>query len=361
MRNKIIFSLAVIGLIVGLVSAYIFSIQKKPQPPVFNPASNPYGKGIYANGIVESYQSNGENINIYPEVSGVITKILVSEGQNVHKGEPLLILDDSIQRATVEQQRSQARAALSLLNELKAEPRRENLEIAKAQVDYAGANLKLARDSYDKQKKAYELSPGAVSRDVLDTAENTMKTAAANLQVADRQYELTKAGAWVYDIKNQENQYTALTKAYQASNALLAKYTINAPLDGVVLSISAAVGSYVSGQGTYETYTQGFSPLLVMGNSQKYFGLRCYIDEILVPRMPQESKMNAQMFIRGTDIHVPLQYVRVQPYVSPKIQLSDQRAERVDVRVLPVIFRFEKPKNLNIYPGQLVDVYIGEK
>lgn len=361
MRNKILFSLAAIGLIAGLVSAYVFAIQKKPQPPAFNPASNPYGKGIYANGIIESYQSNGENINIYPEVSGVITGILISEGEDVHKGQPLLMLDDSIQRAIVEQQKSQAEAALSLLNELKAQPRKENLDIARSQVDFASASLKTAQDSYDKQRKTYELSPGAVSRDVLDTAENTMRTAKANLEVANRQYELTKAGAWLYDIKNQDNQYVALTKAYQASNALLAKYTIKAPVDGKVLSINTAVGSYVSGQGTYETYTQGFNPLLVMGGSQQYFAVRCYIDEILVPRMPQEPKINAQMFIRGTDIHVPLQYVRVQPYVSPKIQLSNQRTERVDVRVLPVIFRFEKPKNFYIYPGQLVDVYIGEK
>jgi HlyD family secretion protein len=34
--------------------------------------------------------------------------------------------------------------------------------------------------------------------------------------------------------------------------------------------------------------------------------------------------------------------------------------ERVDVRVLPVIFRFDKPKGVNLYPGQLVDVFIGE-
>jgi len=27
---------------------------------------------------------------------------------------------------------------------------------------------------------------------------------------------------------------------------------------------------------------------------------------------------------------------------------------------LPVVFRFKKPKDINIYPGQLVDVYIGE-
>ncbi|MDA8171825.1 MAG: hypothetical protein M0Z48_08380 [Nitrospiraceae bacterium] len=56
-----------------------------------------------------------------------------------------------------------------------------------------------------------------------------------------------------------------------------------------------------------------------------------------------------------------MKYERVRPYVSPKIELSNQRTERVDVRVLPVIFGFDRPKNINLYPGQLVDVYIGEK
>ena len=28
-------------------------------------------------------------------------------------------------------------------------------------------------------------------------------------------------------------------------------------------------------------------------------------------------------------------------------------------RVLPVIFAIDKPANINIYPGELVDVYIG--
>jgi HlyD family secretion protein len=195
----------------------------------------------------------------------------------------------------------------------------------------------------------------------LDNAENAVKVAKANLEVAQKQYELTKAGAWVYDIRNQERQYNALSKAATASNALLAKYAIKAPSDGVILSINAAVGSYISTQGTYDTYTQGFNPAMVMGDAQNYMGLRCYIDEILIQRLPPSSEMKAEMFVRGTDVRIPLQYVRVQPYVSPKIQLSNQRTERVDVRVLPVIFRFEKPRNANIYPGQLVDVYIGGK
>ena len=67
------------------------------------------------------------------------------------------------------------------------------------------------------------------------------------------------------------------------------------------------------------------------------------------------------MQIRGTEVKVPLTFVRLQPYVTPKIELSDQRLERVDLRVLPVLFRFEAPKDLTLYPGQLVDVYIGSR
>ncbi len=361
MRNKILLTLSIIGIIGGLISAYIYAKEQKPQSPAFTPASNPYASGIYANGIIESYQSNGENINIFPEVSGTVTQIMVTEGQTVRKGTALMMMDDSVQRATAEQQKAQAEAALALLEELKAQPRKENLEIAKAQVELATANLKTAQDQLDKQRKSYELYPKSVSKNDLDNAENAVKVAKANFEVAQKQYELTKAGAWVYDIKNQENQYIALTKAFISSNALLAKYLIKAPSDGVILSINAAVGSYISTQGTYDTYTQGSNPVLVMGDPQNYMGVRCYIDEILIQRLPHSSEMKAEMSIRGTDVRLPLQYVRVQPYVSPKVQLSNQRTERVDVRVLPVIFRFEKPRNTNVYPGQLVDVYIGGK
>ena len=105
---------------------------------MFPPAQNPYSKGVYANGIIESFQSNGANINIFPEVSGTITRILVAEGATVARGTPLLLLDDSIQKAVVEQQKAQADAALALLQELKAQPRKEVLEVSKAQVDGCG-------------------------------------------------------------------------------------------------------------------------------------------------------------------------------------------------------------------------------
>ena len=69
--------------------------------------------------------------------------------------------------------------------------------------------------------------------------------------------------------------------------------------------------------------------------------------------------MVAQMTPRGTSRHVALRFEHIQPYVSPKIELSDQRQERVDVRVLPVVFSFAPPPGWAIYPGQQVDIYIG--
>ena len=158
-RNKIIFTLSILGVLAALVAAYLFGVQRKAQPPVFKPVSNPYDSAIYANGIIESDQASGENINIFPEVSGPITQVLAREGQPVTAGTPLFTIDDSVQRATTEQLRAQSDAALALLDELKAQPRPETLAIAKAQVELAEANLKAARDQYDKDRASYDMRP----------------------------------------------------------------------------------------------------------------------------------------------------------------------------------------------------------
>jgi len=292
--NKIIFTIAILGILAGLVAAYIFGMERKAQPPVFKPVSNPFDSAIYANGMIESDLPSGENINIFPQVSGPITKVFVQEGQEVSAGTPLFTIDDSVQRA--------------------------NTELAEA-------NLKVARDQYDKRLAAYDADPKSVSKDVLDTAEDTV------------------------------NQATA---ALKAANALLQYYSVKAPIDGVVLAVNATVGGYVSSQGDYDTYTELFDPLVIMSSPQDYMQVRCYVDEILVSRFPSHWHIQAQMQITGTDIKVPLEFVRVQPYISPKIELSNEKQEQVDLRVLPVIFRFEK-KDAPVYPGQMVDVFIGQE
>ncbi len=361
MKNRLLFGLAIVGLILGVATAFVSGRTKKNPPATFTPASNPYLKGIFANGIVESYQENGANINIYPEVPGVVTRILISEQQSVARGTPLLSIEDSVQRATVEQQKAQLEAARALLAELKAQPRPENLAVARSQLQAAAAALKTSADQRDKLKHSYDLQPRSVSASDLDNAENAVRVAAAGLDVAQKQLDLVRAGAWTYDVRNQESQCEALSKAVASSTALLNKYEIRAPAEGTILTINAAVGSFVSTQGSYDAYTQSYLPVISMGTAQADFQVRCYVDEILVQRLPSSPGIQATMFFRGSDKGIPLQFVRMQPYVSPKIELSNQRTERVDVRVLPLIFRFRKPDSLPVYRGQLVDVYIAEK
>ena len=205
-RNKIIFALSIIGILAGLVAAYLFGIERKAQPPVFKPVSSPYDSAIYANGIIESDQSSGANINIYPEVSGPITQVLVREGQTVSAGTLLFTIDDSVPRANVE---------------------------------LAEANLKAARDQYDKRRAAYNIDPKSISKDVLDTAEDAVNQAAATLK---------------------------------AANALLQKYSVKAPLDGVVLALNVTAGSYVSSQGAYDAYTRGIRPAGGYGSASRVSG-----------------------------------------------------------------------------------------
>ncbi|MGH9396363.1 MAG: HlyD family secretion protein [Terriglobia bacterium] len=357
MKLKGLFVVALIGVVAGGVAVRFFSTQRPSPPPLHQPPSNPYPNGIYAEGIVESEQTSGENINVFPDVSGTVKDVYVREGQHVRRGMPLLLVDDSVQRATTEQLLAQARAADRLLEELKAEPRKQNLEIAAAQVQAAEATLKSAEDTLGYQEASYRI--GVSTKQSLDSALDAAATAKANVEVAKKQYVLTKAGAWNYDIRNQEGQYAALEASYRSSLALLSRYTLRAPRDGIVLSINTVAGSYISAQGAYDSYTQGFDPVLLLGSPGSVLDVRCYVDEILVPRLPPSSMMKTRMLIRGTHITIPLEYVRTEPYVSPKIELSDQRTERVDVRDLPVIFRFNKPKGVNLYAGELVDVFIG--
>jgi HlyD family secretion protein len=98
-----------------------------------------------------------------------------------------------------------------------------------------------------------------------------------------------------------------------------------------------------------------------MSTPQSYLSVRCFIDEILVTKLPAPGHIRAEMQIRGTNVKIPLEFVRVQPLVTPKIELSNQREEKVDLRVLPVLFRFSAKNVTAVYPGQQVDVYIGKK
>ncbi len=84
--------------------------------------------------------------------------------------------------------------------------------------------------------------------------------------------------------------------------------------------------------------------------------IRADIDEVNAVEVKTGSR--AVAYLRGyTAKHIPLDFVRIDPYIVPKRQLTGDTRERVDVRVLQVIYRFKLP-DFPVYPGQQVDVFI---
>jgi HlyD family secretion protein len=310
MKTKYLFLIATIGILAAIVSIVVYNQKVKVQAPLAI-SYNPYEAGIYATGIVESDQINGSNVNVYSEVSSKVTDIMVTNGQEIKKGTPLLALEDSVQRGIVEKDL--------------------------AEIRYAQANLVDVQEQLDKIQKAYQINSKAVSLNALDNAINAVKIAKESVSVAQGQYESDKA--------------------------LLDKYIIHSPIDGIVLRIVPAIGDYSAvAVGSWDTYTQAFLPPLQLGVVTPYLQVRAYVDEILTPKLPEPSKLEATLFVRGLqNKSIPLEFSSIQPYTIPNIELSDERSERVDVRVVPIIFKFEKPKDINIFPGQLVDIYIKGK
>jgi hypothetical protein len=66
----------------------------------------------------------------------------------------------------------------------------------------------------------------------------------------------------------------------------------------------------------------------------------------------------AVAFLKGdTRNPIPLRFVRIEPYVVPKKSLTGDSSERVDTRVLQIIFELERPAT-PLYVGQQMDVFI---
>lgn len=310
MNTKYLFLIALLGILAGVTSVGVYNKKIKAQPPLAV-NYNPYETGIYATGIVESDQTTGSNVNIYSEVSSTITHVFVKPSDSIKKGDPIMSLDDSVQLGIVEKDLSSIR--------------------------YAKATLQEAQQQLDKIQKAYSINPKSVSLYDFDNAKNAVLIAKESVAVAQGQYE--------------------------SDSALLEKYVIRSPIDGTVLRIVPTAGDYAAAAlGSWDPYTQSFLPPIQLGVTSPYLQVRAYVDEILTPQLPNPEQLEATLFIRGlNNKSIPLEFFNIQPFTIPNIELSNERNQRVDVRVLPIVFRFQKPDDIQIFPGQLVDIYIKGK
>ncbi len=131
----------------------------------------------------------------------------------------------------------------------------------------------------------------------------------------------------------------------QAAQAQLHRETVRSPIDGTVLFVDVRPGEYAP-PGGRRLAIGSIDPMQV----------RVDIDEVEFARFAQGGK--AQASLRGVPgSSLPLKFLRVVPLVQPKRTLTGEAAERIDTRVVQVIYELGQGTH-RVQPGQVVDVYI---
>jgi multidrug resistance efflux pump len=188
----------------------------------------------------------------------------------------------------------------------------------------------------------------------------------AEAQLADAKFDLTlteplaaKGIASVEDLQKKrfaaqkaEAQLVQARAELKSSETNLERLTVRAPVGGQVLQLKVHPGEFAPVAAT----AAGQPPLILLG-SVTPLHMRVDVDENDAWRV--RAGATASGYLRGNkNIKVPLTFVRFEPYVVPKKSLTGDGTERVDTRVLQVIFSFERG-DLPIYVGQQMDVFIG--
>lgn len=304
------FVLAVSGLVgITLVLRTIHAQESQVPPPPVAPPEKPFTRGVAATGILEAW---GENVNIGAPVSGLVTHVppAIKVNAVVKKGDVLFLLDDRELRAQL--LRQQAAVAVA----------KANLEVSRAQLVKVQDMLKSMQSVTDQR---------AISQD--DLRNRTNDVAVSRAQVTAGEAQLLSAQA---DVKQTE--------------ALIERLSVRAPRDGTILQLNIREGEFAAP-------TNRVSPM-VLGDLSSY-QVRADVDEqnaVLI-----KKKQTAKAYLKGdSKTSYPLEFVRIEPYVIPKVSLTGASTERVDTRVLQVIFQLKAPEGKPIYVGQQVDVFIDE-
>jgi RND family efflux transporter MFP subunit len=283
--------------IAGMVFASMIVLRLSAADPVPPPPHSP-PSNPFARSVAAAglVEAQGENIALGVPVAGLVTSLSVRVWDKVEPGQPLLYLDDRELRASLIGQRARVQVA----------------EATEARLRGMLERLEKVTDSR------------AITREELETRRS-------DLQVA------TAEGA-------------AARAAVEQTETLLSRLVVRAPRAATVLQVNTRPGEFVTPGATR-------SPL-VLGDLT-YFQVRADVDEQVAPRV--RPNMKAVGYLKGdTQRPIPLEFVRIEPFIIPKVSLTGGSAERVDTRVLQVIYRCQASTNSTLYVGQQLDLYLEE-
>lgn len=304
-RRYLLPILAIVGFLFGIATVFRTNTPVPVAQPVSPPTEAPFPSFIAGAGIVEA---RSQNIAIGTPLPGIVKHVFVQVGDKVKAGDPLFQIDD--------------RDALAELG-----VRRAALAQAKAAVVEAEATLNDAETLRDLAEAVTDRR--AISTEDLKRRRNGVLIARAKLGTAKAQVAQAEA-------------------QLQSVLTTLDRLLVRAPRDSEVLQVNERPGEFAMA-GPLST------PLMILGNLDRLH-IRVDIDENDAWRFRRDAEAIA--YLRGNRaFKVDLTLAWVEPFVLPKKSLTGDSTERVDTRVLQVVYSFD-PKQLNAYVGQQMDVFI---
>ncbi len=270
-----------------------YGARTPPTPPIEFPPPSPPYKHYVAGAGI--VEAASLDINIGTPFNEIVTDVFVKVGAEVKKGDPLFQLD---------------------------------IRTLKAQYQEAKEKWDVALTNYEDKKT--ELSLYQSLKDKRAVSENEFN------QV-------------YYAAESALKQVKEFEATMEVTASRIERSTIVAPIDGQVLQINVRVGE------TADVNPFDNKAHMLFGQTNPLH-IRVEVDEDDAWRV--EKGAEAFAYVRGnSSISVPLKFLYIEPFIVPKTALTGDNQERVDTRVLQIIYQFNR-EDLPIYPGQIMDIYI---
>jgi multidrug resistance efflux pump len=349
--------LAIAGMGMAAFTVVKSSRPPSPTPPVSEPPKTPFDSSVAGSGIVEP---SSENIEVGTPVPGVVRAVVVKAGAEVKAGDVLFTIDDreiaatlAMREATLAAREAALGVARAKLAALKAYPRPESIPPAEAKVAEIETLLKDAETQLAKWENIAD--PRAVPEDTVNQKRYAVQTQRARLSAAQADLALIKAGTFAPEIAaaeagvaEAESTVAAARAEVDVARVEVDRRVIKAPIAGKVLRVNVRPGEFAQA-GVLST------PLMIVG-SLTPLHVRVDVDENEAWRVGEGR--GAVAFLRGnSEFEANLKFVRFEPYIVPKRSLTGESTERVDTRVLQIIFEVRNA-DFPMFVGQQVDAYI---
>ena len=179
-------------------------------------------------GVVEPVQT----VTVSAEISGKVKSIPVNEGDEVKKGQVLLIMDKEELELMGQQALARVTELEEQLKDIKSGAREEQIAQLEAAVESARSARDLAADQAKRRKKLFE--DGALAKELFESTQTALTATEKRLEQAQEALKLAKKGATEETVKASEARLASAKAALELAKKTYEKAEVASPIDGVI-------------------------------------------------------------------------------------------------------------------------------